>query len=1357
LFELAFAFLFVPALLVVKLPLPRRFKAWLVALVSLTAVAVVSIAPMMRPRAQSSITTYTFTDLGKLGTGTLIRARGINDCGTVVGESNSVPTGELRPFIWRDGVMKDVAPGASSGTAAAINSSGFVTGTVNAVAFIWHDDNGDGNPDPSERFSLGALPPDDAYSDGFDINDAQQVVGVSRSGGDNLEERAFLWQQGVMQAIPTANGITPIWGTGINNAGHIVGPGSPAAYLRKGSSTIDLKTLGGSSSFARDVNEDVDGTEYVVGLSRIAASGGYHAFIWHDDDNDGMTDGCEPLTPGCEMKDLGTLGGPNSQAFGINANRLIVGSSDISAGGEHAFVYDTTMHDLNSSSVTLDLPPGWVLMRANAINGGGQIVGYGTTPGGETHAFLLTPTPGFIPPQCQSALPTVNVSVSPSAITEDAVGSLTYTFTRSIVTASPLTVNFSVGGNADAGDYTQTGASFTPPPGTVTFAGGSATAIVTVDPVTDSSAEPNETVELTLTADAAYTIGSSSSATGTINNDDTNVSVSVSPSVSPVLEDGSTNLVYTFTRTGLTNAITVNFSLTGSTATLDTDYMQSGASSFTSSGGTINFGSGETVKQITVAPKTDTFDEPDETVILTITSGTGYTAGSPSAATGIIADDDGPPTISINNVSKAEGNSGQSTFDFIVSLSNASSSNVTVNYQTAAGTTNPAMGGNGCVAGTDFLTTSGLLSFTAGETSKQVSVPVCGDNDVEADETFFVNLSVNSSNSNLPANTKGTGTITNDDLPNVSVAVSPLSTTEDGATNLVYTFTRNSTIGSLTVNFSVGGTADPGTDYAPTGASFTPPNGTVAFANGSAIATVTVNPNTDTTVESDETVILTLTAGAAYTVGTPSSATGTITNDDTLPTVTVGVSPVSTAEDGSQNLVYTFTRIGVTTAALTVNFSVAGTATLNTDYSQSGATTFSASAGTVTLPAGDSSTTVTVNPTPDSAVESDETVILTITPGAAYTVGSPSSATGTITNDDVAMTVQLGQSTFTVSEDSQVATITVTRIGDTSSAATVKYSTSDIAGLQSCTLANTLASERCDYTTAVGRVTFAPGETSKTFTVPIVNDVWVEGNETFFVNLSNPVGASLGSQATSTVEINDNDFATPTSNPIFGVEYFIRALYRDILNRQPDSQGLQNWIDTLTPCPNGGFGEPPTSNCDRLHIAAGFFQSDEYLNRGYWAFRFYMVSFNQRPTYAQFIPDLSEVGGPKSPAEEETAKVAYAEAFVQRPSFIALYGGLSGQALADALTQKTGLPPFTVNGETNGQILRKVAERQTSLDKFLTEGTVSILYFGFQRRDPDAVGYQNNVDTLNANPNNLRHMIFIFIYSTEYLNRFGPQ
>ena len=384
--------------------------------------------------------------------------------------------------------------------------------------------------------------------------------------------------------------------------------------------------------------------------------------------------------------------------------------------------------------------------------------------------------------------------------------------------------------------------------------------------------------------------------------------------------------------------------------------------------------------------------------------------------------------------------------------------------------------------------------------------------------------------------------------------------------------------------------------------------------------------------------------------------------------------------------------------------------------------------------------------------------------GTSFSIDGTTGSTGTyslslLNQSAGSSSIQLSASSYNGSENGGSLTITVNRTGDTSGSASASFRTSDVAGLQNCTLANGRASERCDYVTSLGTVRFAAGESSKTITIPLINDLLVEGSETFTIALSNAVGATLGSPAAATVTVLDNDSVAPTSNPIDGVDFFIRQQYLDILNRQPDGTGLQNWINTLAPCPNGGFGEPPTSNCDRLHVAAGFFQSDEFLNRGYWAFRFYMVSRNQRPTYAQFIPDMAQVGGPKSPAEEEASKVAFADAFVQRPEFTARYGSLSGQGFANALLQTAGLPSstFTVTGNmTNGQILRGIVETTAVLNRFLTEGTVSIQYFGFLRRDPDTIGYQNNVNTLNANPSNLRHMIFIFIYSTEYRSRFGP-
>jgi len=174
------------------------------------------------------------------------------------------------------------------------------------------------------------------------------------------------------------------------------------------------------------------------------------------------------------------------------------------------------------------------------------------------------------------------------------------------------------------------------------------------------------------------------------------------------------------------------------------------------------------------------------------------------------------------------------------------------------------------------------LTFNAGETSKTITVAVNGDTQVESNETFFVNLSsLNANGRNVTiTDNQGQGTITNDDviLPSITLAVSPSSVTEDGTTNLVYTFTRTgSTTNALTVNYTLGGTATLNTDYTRTGTT-----NTVTFAANSSTATVTVDPTADTTVESDETVILTLAAGTGYTVGTPNAVTGTINNDDDI-------------------------------------------------------------------------------------------------------------------------------------------------------------------------------------------------------------------------------------------------------------------------------------------------------------------------------------------------------------------------------------------------------------------------------------------------------------------------------------------
>jgi hypothetical protein len=110
--------------------------------------------------------------------------------------------------------------------------------------------------------------------------------------------------------------------------------------------------------------------------------------------------------------------------------------------------------------------------------------------------------------------------------------------------------------------------------------------------------------------------------------------------------------------------------------------------------------------------------------------------------------------------------------------------------------------------------------------------------------------------------------------PSVSIAVSPASVSEDGSTNLTYTVTRSLTSASpLVVNLSTDGTATPGADFTGSAAAVTIPGNATT-------ATLTIDPTADSTVEPDETVTLTVTAGTGYTVGTPASATGTILTDE---------------------------------------------------------------------------------------------------------------------------------------------------------------------------------------------------------------------------------------------------------------------------------------------------------------------------------------------------------------------------------------------------------------------------------------------------------------------------------------------
>jgi Calx-beta domain/Beta-propeller repeat len=629
----------------------------------------------------------------------------------------------------------------------------------------------------------------------------------------------------------------------------------------------------------------------------------------------------------------------------------------------------------------------------------------------------------------------VTLSVSPSSVTEDGTTNLVYTFTRAGVLTNALTVNYSVGGTATFNtDYTVTGtASFTitTTTGTLTFAPGSGSATVTVDPTSDTLMEADETVILTLAEGTGHILGTTAPVTGTITNDDTSITLAVSP-VS-VTEDGTTNLVYTFTRTGvLSNSRTVNYTVSG-TATNGTDYATIPTS--------VTFAAGSATATVTVDPTADTTVEADETVILTLATGTGYTIGTTAPVTGTITNDDSYP-LNINTFPYWNGGGTSSLGDstgttdlgfgqsFIAgnrfarielkasSFSRHSSPDdldirpllvnldtnriieigepVTIprtefgGYQSVFFTNQSPMtiGGNYAI----LLSAIGLADSQPSYGSLGTVIGRYYDGG-----SFLMarlgNGAIGDSISNVYADPDREAAFNLDFfLTRVSLALSSLTVSEDGTPNLVYTFTRAGILSnSLTVNYNIGGTATLNNDYTQTGAAtFTTTTGTVTFAPGSTTATVTIDPTSDTLVEADETVILTLAAGTSYTVGATTPVTGTLLNDDT--SVTLAVSPASVSEDGTPNLVYTFTRAGVLSNTLTVNYTIAGTATNGTDYA-----TIPTS---VTFTPGSATATVTVNPTGDTTQESDETVALTLASGTGYTVGTTTAVTGTIANDD---------------------------------------------------------------------------------------------------------------------------------------------------------------------------------------------------------------------------------------------------------------------------------------------------------------------------------------------------------------------
>lgn len=562
----------------------------------------------------------------------------------------------------------------------------------------------------------------------------------------------------------------------------------------------------------------------------------------------------------------------------------------------------------------------------------------------------------------------------------------------------------------------------------------------------------------------------------------------------------------------------------------------------------------------------------------------------------------------------------------------------------------------------------------------------------------------------------------------------------------------NGSTGTVTVQY---GTAD-GAATSPS--DYTSTSGSLTFNDGETSKPITVPIVDDSTPEGFENFKVSITnpSGGAI-LGSIASATLGIQDND-LPTLSI--SDVSQAEgnSGTTAFIFTVTSSNAINNDINVTYVTAdGGATTGSDYQ--------ATSGLLTIPAGQTSKTITVNVTGDTTKEPDEAFVVGLSLAANATLAK-SQGIGTIINDDGVppATIQFDQSTYNVLEGLGALTIAVTRSGDTSAAASVDYATNDVA-----------ATQKGDLEYTAGTLTFVAGETSKTLTLLINEDAHIEGDEIFQVALSNPVGASLGQTICTSVTIVD-DLPESASSPVDDAQLFVYTNYHDFLNREPDPAGLQFWTNEIENC----GADVQCREVKRINVSAAFFLSIEFQQTGFLLHLMQKESFATMPKYNSFMRDLQEVGRGvivNAPGWEQKLKdnqQQFAERWVHRPEFMAVYDSMSNAAYVNALYANAGVVPAQAETEalvakldaateTRAAVLLEVAANSTFRQQEHNPAFVLMQYFGYLRRDPDAapdwdlIGYSFWLNKLNSFDGNFQQaeMVKAFITSIEYRQRFG--
>lgn len=568
------------------------------------------------------------------------------------------------------------------------------------------------------------------------------------------------------------------------------------------------------------------------------------------------------------------------------------------------------------------------------------------------------------------------IGIDDAFVTEGTGGTVTAKFTvfLSDVSGQSITVDFTTAnGSATApGDYVATS-------GTVTISPGLISQTISVTVQGDALDEDNEKFFVNL-SNPSGAIFEDDQAECTITDNDAAPTISIRDLSVAEGASGFTNAAFTVVLSAASGKeVKVNFTSIDGSALAPGDY--------TAVSGTLIFAPGVTTRTINVPIKGDLLDEPNETYRINLTTPVNATIAD-NQALGTIRDDDPTPSLAINSVTLIEGHTGTKNAVFTVTLSAPSGQTVSVSAITSDGTAR---------APADYTATGLRLTFTPGQVSKIVNVPVKGDVLDEVNETFFVILS---SPGNAAIGTgRGVGTINDDDAP-PSISIDDLSIGEGNAGQRIAALRLKLSapsgqavrVNAATANgTALAGTTAPGA----TGASdyVALPSTQISFNVNSVFAYARVTINGDVLPEANETFLVNLSNPVNATIA-DNQGIGTILNDDQAPSLSINDVSVAEGNAGTKVLTFIVTLSKASAQAVSVKFASAdGTARSTSDYV--------AQSGTLSFAPGSALTrTISIIINGDTLVENDETVFVLLSASVNASIGK-ARGVGTILNDDV--------------------------------------------------------------------------------------------------------------------------------------------------------------------------------------------------------------------------------------------------------------------------------------------------------------------------------------------------------------------